>query len=217
MGVTFKEQGKLDEAIEALNKALSIKPDYAEAYNNIGVTFKEQGKLDEAIEAYNKALSIKPDYADAYNNIGVTFKEQGKLDEAIEALNNALSIRPDYAEAWTNGAEVLEKWNKLEELEIWLNKAFDLFETVPADLRFMKSTLLWRNKSLKKPLLYSSILNLKLFPKFGSKAICNSKQNALKNPRNLKKLTGALLKAIHWQKSLMHIQCAIMLKIIFKI
>jgi tetratricopeptide (TPR) repeat protein len=57
MGNALKEQGKLEEAIEAYNKALSIKPDYAEAYNNMGNALKEQGKLEEAIEAYNKALS----------------------------------------------------------------------------------------------------------------------------------------------------------------
>ncbi len=42
MGVTLQEQGKLDEAIEAYNKALAIKPDYAEAYNNMGVTLKNK-------------------------------------------------------------------------------------------------------------------------------------------------------------------------------
>ena len=36
MGVTLKEQGKLDEAIASYNKALAMKPDYAEAYNNMG-------------------------------------------------------------------------------------------------------------------------------------------------------------------------------------
>ena len=49
---------------EAYNKALAIKPDYAEAYYNMGNALKEQGKLEEAIEAYNKALAIKPDYAE---------------------------------------------------------------------------------------------------------------------------------------------------------
>ena len=38
------------------NKALAIKPDYADAYINMGSALKEQGKLEEAIEAYNKAL-----------------------------------------------------------------------------------------------------------------------------------------------------------------
>ena len=70
--ISLQEQGKLEEAIEAYNKALAIKPDYAEAYNNMGVTLKEQGKLEEAIEAYNKALAIKPDYAEAYNNMGIS-------------------------------------------------------------------------------------------------------------------------------------------------
>ena len=47
MGGALQEHGKLDEAVEAFNKALTIKPDYAEAYNNMGVTLKEQGKLEK--------------------------------------------------------------------------------------------------------------------------------------------------------------------------
>ena len=66
IGASNKGLGKLDEAIEAYNKALSLEPDYAQAYNNMGIALKDQGKLEDAIEAFNKALSIKPDYADAY-------------------------------------------------------------------------------------------------------------------------------------------------------
>ena len=66
MGNALSAQGKLEEAIEAYNKALAIKPDYAEAYYNMGIALQDQGKLEEAIEAYNKALAIKPDYAEAY-------------------------------------------------------------------------------------------------------------------------------------------------------
>ena len=69
MGITLQDQGKLEEAIEAYNKALAIKPDYAEAYYNMGLTLQDQGKLQEAVEAYNKALAIRPDYAEAWNNI----------------------------------------------------------------------------------------------------------------------------------------------------
>ena len=51
-------------------KAISLKPDYADAYINMGVALKDQGKLEEAIEVYNKALSLKPDYAEVYSNMG---------------------------------------------------------------------------------------------------------------------------------------------------
>ena len=94
IGTTNKRIGKLDEALEAYKKAVSFKPDYAEAYYNIGVTLQEQGKREEAVEAYNKALSIKPDYSEAYYNMGVTLQEQGKLEEAIQAYNKVISISP---------------------------------------------------------------------------------------------------------------------------
>ncbi len=51
-------------------KPSPLKPDYAEAYNNMGTSLKEQGKLEEATAAYKKALAIKPDYAEAHNNMG---------------------------------------------------------------------------------------------------------------------------------------------------
>ena len=119
----LKNQGKLEEAIEAYNKALAIKPDYADAYNNMGITLKEQGKLEEAIEAYNKALAIKPDYAEAYNNMGNALQEQGKLEEAIEAYNKALSLKPDYADAYYNMGNALKEQGKLEEAIEAYNKA----------------------------------------------------------------------------------------------
>ncbi|MEP0404687.1 MAG: tetratricopeptide repeat protein, partial [Lentilitoribacter sp.] len=108
MGNALEDQSKLEEAIEAYNKALAIKPDYPEAYNNKGIALEDQGKLEEAIEAYNKALAIKPDNADAYYNMGNTLKDQGKLGEAIEAYNKALAIKPDYAEAYDNMGIALE-------------------------------------------------------------------------------------------------------------
>ena len=123
MGNALKDQGKLDEAVEAYNKALSIKPDYAAAYCNMGNALKDQGKLDEAIKAYNKALSIKHDYADAYNNMGNTLKEQGKLNEAIEVLNKVLSIEPNYADAHYNIGASLQDQGKLEEAIEAYNKA----------------------------------------------------------------------------------------------
>jgi tetratricopeptide (TPR) repeat protein len=122
----LKEQGKLDEAIASYNKTLAIKPDYAEAYNNMGNALKDQGKLDEAIEAYNKALAIKPDFAEAYYNMGNALKEQGKLDEAIAPYNKALSFKPDYAEAYNNKGNALKDQGKLDEAIDAYSKALSL-------------------------------------------------------------------------------------------
>ena len=76
MGASAIQIGKLDEAVNACQKAISIKPDHAQAYNNMGVALKEQGKLDEAIEAYMKTISLKPDYSEAYFGLGLALEEK---------------------------------------------------------------------------------------------------------------------------------------------
>ena len=115
MGASAAQLGQLDNAVAAFKKAISIKPDYAEAHHNMGNALREQGKLDEATRFYKKAFSIKPDYAEAHLNIGNVFKDQGKIEEAIEAYKKALSIRHDYAEAFNNMGNALHVQGKVDE------------------------------------------------------------------------------------------------------
>jgi len=123
MGASAAGLGNLDKAIEAYNKAISIKPDYAELHNNLGVAYNDQGKQDKAIEAWNKAISLKPDYAEPYNNLGIYYKDQGRLDEAIEAWNKAISLKPDYAAPYNNLGIYYKDQGRLDEaIEAW-NKA----------------------------------------------------------------------------------------------
>ena len=85
MGNTLKLLGKLDDALEAYKKAISIKPDYALAYCNMGTTLKDKDKRDEAIGAYNKAISIKPDYAEVYRYLSNITKYK-KNDPHLEKI-----------------------------------------------------------------------------------------------------------------------------------
>ena len=95
MGIALKEQGRIEEAIKAYIKAISLKPDDAEIYNNMGIVLAELDKLEEAIEVYNKALLLKPDFAEAYNNMGIALKKKGMIEEATEAFKKSVLIEPD--------------------------------------------------------------------------------------------------------------------------
>jgi tetratricopeptide (TPR) repeat protein len=70
----LQEQGRLDEAITSYQKAISIKPDIAEAYYNLGTVLKGRGKLNEAVTSFQKAISIKPDFAEAYRSLSTSRK-----------------------------------------------------------------------------------------------------------------------------------------------
>ena len=102
LGAALIEQRKLDEAIAAFRRAISIQPDHAEAHYNIGVVLAEQGKLDEARAAYRQAIDIRPDYAEAHSNLGKVLVDQGKLDEAIAAYRQSIVVKPSYVQAYSN-------------------------------------------------------------------------------------------------------------------
>ena len=71
MGVVLKDQGSLEESIQAYQQAIHVQPDYAEAYSNLGNVLREQGKLEESIEAYQQAIQIQPGSAETHNNLGL--------------------------------------------------------------------------------------------------------------------------------------------------
>ena len=94
IGIALHDLGDYNKSIEAYKKAISLKPDYAQAFNNIGSALQDQRKLDEAIKAFKKAISLKPDFADAYANMGNILIDQGKLDLALDTFKQALNINP---------------------------------------------------------------------------------------------------------------------------
>ena len=90
------------DSIKSYEKAIAIKPDYAEAHNNLGIVLMDLDQPDEAVKCYDKAIAIKPDYAEAFNNLGTALKEVGQLNAAAKCYKKAIAITPDYAKAHHN-------------------------------------------------------------------------------------------------------------------
>jgi tetratricopeptide (TPR) repeat protein len=86
---------------------LQIKPEYAEALNNLGDALLRAGRVDEAVLQDEKALRVKPEYADAHYNLGNALLEKGDLRKAIAEFQKALQFRPDAVEMLNQLAWVL--------------------------------------------------------------------------------------------------------------
>jgi hypothetical protein len=95
LSITLKELGRLEEAEVSYRKAIKLKPDYAEAHNNLGNTLKELGRLEEAEVSYRKAIKLKPDYAGAYYNLSNNLSYMNDLEKEINALKNVLKSDAD--------------------------------------------------------------------------------------------------------------------------
>ena len=125
MGNTLRDLDRLEDAEASYRKAIALKPNYAEAHNNLGVTYKQLGRLEKSIVAFKKAIALKQDYALAHFNLGMTLKELGRLEEAEESYRKAIALKSDFAEALLNKGQLL--FDK-GEFEIAL-RDFDLCNT----------------------------------------------------------------------------------------
>lgn len=102
LGATLLQQGKLDEAIAQLRKAVELDPKYAGAHLNLAYAYDRQGQAEEAIAQYRKVIELTPENVYAHNNLGVLYDKQGRYKEAIEAFERTLEIDPSNATALQN-------------------------------------------------------------------------------------------------------------------
>jgi hypothetical protein len=101
------------KAIEYLDEAIKLKPNFAGAYNNRGNAYCDLGQYERAIEDYSEAIRLKPDYAFSYGNRGVVYGNLGQYKRAIEDYNVAINLNPDFAIAFVNrGNAYLSSGNK---------------------------------------------------------------------------------------------------------
>ena len=80
LSLLYDRVGQYQDRIAAAKKALKLKPDYPEAYNNIAAAYEDMHQWDQAIEAAQAALKLRPDYQLAKNNLAYSLAQK-KLAE----------------------------------------------------------------------------------------------------------------------------------------
>lgn len=93
---TYNELTKKGPAIEALKKALELRPDYPEALNYLGYLYVEDNKeLDKAEVMIKKALELDPDNGAYIDSLGWLYFRKGKFKEAVKEIGKAASLLED--------------------------------------------------------------------------------------------------------------------------
>ena len=85
-GLQAKAAKRYSDAIGSFQKAVDIKANYPEAWNELGFALRQTGKYAEAIKAYDEALRLRPNFPDALEYLGEAFVKMGKLDDAKAIL-----------------------------------------------------------------------------------------------------------------------------------
>lgn len=101
MGEAYDLAGRNDDAINAYQQAVTLKPDNASYYNNLGNVLARAGKIDDARTAYTKSAELDPPNASfAWRNFGISLYQAGRMQEGVEPLKKATQIDPKNAQSW---------------------------------------------------------------------------------------------------------------------
>ena len=118
--------GQLQQAIERLNHAIAIYPNYMRARNDLGAQYLKLRRLPEAAEQFEAAIQINPKYFNSRFNLGMVLVEQKRYTEAIGHLNIALSIDSGRPAAHLFVGIALIEINELEGAQREIEKAIIL-------------------------------------------------------------------------------------------
>jgi tetratricopeptide (TPR) repeat protein len=86
-----------EAAIAHLKNAVSLAPQFTEAWNTLGTLAYRSGELPLAEGYFREALRQNPDYYPSTVNLGGILMAQGKLKEALILNTAAVQARPDDA------------------------------------------------------------------------------------------------------------------------
>jgi hypothetical protein len=93
-GSSYQELDMYSEAIKSYEKAIELKPDFADAFTNLGIVYYKLAKYEEAIKAYKQAVRVNPDSTLLYNKIGSVYVIIGSYSKAIDNFKKATDIDP---------------------------------------------------------------------------------------------------------------------------
>ncbi len=98
-----------DQAVEAYNKAIELRPFYADAYVGLGDAKAAKGDIDGAVGAYTKALSHNPGNPRVHMSLGkIYYAEKGLYYESVTAYKKAIELDATSVEARMGLGEVYE-------------------------------------------------------------------------------------------------------------
>lgn len=122
---TLYELQRYKDAISIYEKAVEIRPDYAQAWNGQAKTLSELKQYKKALLAYDKAIQIQPDYLEAWGGRGFTLNKLQRYTEAVASFDKVLQVENNYT-LWNAKGEAFSNLNQFDAAIKSYEKAIEL-------------------------------------------------------------------------------------------
>jgi len=105
-GLNFLQNGKIDEGIKELEKAIESNPAYPKTYNVMGMVYASEGDKVRSLSYFKKAIEINSRYTEACFNLAALYQSLAQPLEALKYYEKVISLKPDSVDARINMAVI---------------------------------------------------------------------------------------------------------------
>lgn len=102
-------------AIGVYDQAITLSPEYYEAWNGKADALNRAQRFGEALAASDKVLSLNPEYVQGWINRGYILYNLGRYEDELKAYETAISIDPSNPDAWFNKGYSLAGMKRYDE------------------------------------------------------------------------------------------------------
>ena len=144
----YKQQYRIDEAIDCCKKAIEKKPDYFQALREIVIYLNYKGRNEEALKYAEQLTNYHPQKSESFNILGEVYNRSGNNKKAEEAFIRAIDLDPKHYHAYSNLGNLKHNMNQLAEARSLFEKSLELKPNQP----IIKHTLAaLKGKTTEKP------------------------------------------------------------------
>ncbi|OPX73881.1 MAG: lipoprotein NlpI [Methanoregulaceae archaeon PtaB.Bin152] len=114
-GVDLAVEGNFPAALESIDKALSIDPNFTLAWITRAGILNAMGEYNQSLVASDRALAIDEKQAEAWTNRASALISLGRDEEALEAADRAIELDPRLSKAWIDRSTALSNLGRNDE------------------------------------------------------------------------------------------------------
>jgi tetratricopeptide (TPR) repeat protein len=106
-GEEFYQSGNYKDAIAQFTSAISLNPDYLEAYYKRGLSYEKTREYQKAADDFKRAIVFDQKNEEIYYHLGKVYNELKLYNDALPALNTATTISRRYLSGYQEKVKTL--------------------------------------------------------------------------------------------------------------
>ena len=115
LGTALRHQGRHDDALKTFDKAVQLKPDDAELWQNLGEILFTLNRPADALLSFQHALKLDPHHWRASHNSGLLLHQQGRFEEALAHFDVCDELQPNNVSTLRLRAVALRQLKRFEQ------------------------------------------------------------------------------------------------------